>query len=277
MKKLLAILLAAMMVCLSAAAFAETLIMGTNAEFPPFEYVEADGTVAGFDVEIGKLIAAKLGYDFQVSNLAFDSLIPSLNNDQIDIAIAGMSITPARLEQVDFSDPYFGAEQKVIVLKTEEGITSLDDLADKFVGVQLGTTGHLLATDSLGLPENQVNSFPAAVYAVQDLIAGRVDAVIIDTEPARVFAEEYDEVMILEDIEMEVESYGVAVKKGNEELLAVINEVLAEIQQDGTYEALLSQFFGSEDAGDDAATTEAAAASDDTATTEAAATTEEDA
>ena len=150
MKKLASVILACMLlVSFSAAALADTLVMGSNLSFPPFDMIDDSGAPDGFDVEIGKLIAEKMGMDFYVEDMAFDGLILALNGGKIDMIIAAMTNTETRLEQVSFYDPYYIASQKVIVAAGYEGIASLDDLLDKTVAVQEGTTGHILCSETL--------------------------------------------------------------------------------------------------------------------------------
>ena len=242
MKKLLAIILA-LAIMLPAVALAETLIMGSNCSFPPFEYIDEQGNPAGFDVEIGKLIAEKLGMEFFVEDMAFDGLLMALDSGKIDIAIAGMTITDKRKEQVDFSDSYFNAQQLIIVRKDYDAIKTLDDVKDKTVSVQEGTTGHLMATEALEIPAEKVVAYENAADAVMELKLGRADCMIIDSAPAKVFVSKNDDLMILEDIETPPEDYGIAIKKGNEDLLAACNAVLAEIKENGKYDELIAQFF----------------------------------
>lgn len=247
MKKLLSVLLATLMLALSATALADTLVMGTNASFPPFEFIGDDGQPTGFDVEIGAKIAEKMGMDFKVEDMAFDGLITALETGIIDMAIAGMTITEEKKEQVLFSDPYFNAQQQVIVRADYEDIQSLDDLKDKVVAVQEGTTGHVLVSETLGLPDNQIISFKSANDAILELKAGRADCVVIDTAPANVFVAENDDLKILDGIETEKEEYGIAIKKDNPELLETVNAVLAEMKEDGSYDALVAKYFTSEE------------------------------
>ncbi len=245
MKKIASLVLAMLLVLtVSAAALSETLVMGSNLSFPPFDTIDDSGAPAGFDIEIGKLIAEKMGMDFFVEDMAFDGLVLALESGKIDMVIAAMTITEARKEKVNFSDPYYVASQKVIVPVGYEGVASLDDLKDKVVAVQEGTTGHILCTETLEMPEAQVVSFRNAADAVLELLAGRVDAVVLDAAPADVFvARSEGKLAIVEGIEMEDEFYGIAIAKDNEALLAAANEVLAEIKENGEYEELIAKWF----------------------------------
>jgi len=242
MKKILVLALVLAM-ALPAAALADTLIMGSNCSFPPFEYIDEQGNPAGFDVEIGKLIAEKMGMEFYLENMDFDGLLIALDNEKLDFVIAAMTITEKRQEEVNFSTPYFDAQQVVVVRKGYDGIQTVDDIKDKAVSVQDGTTGYLMAIEGLEVPADKVVAFKMANDAVQELKLGRVDCMILDSAPAQVFVSQNDDLEILEGIDTEIERYGIAVKKGNDDLLAAINELLAEIMENGTYDALIAEFF----------------------------------
>ena len=163
------------------------LTVGTNAEFPPFEYVGDDGEADGFDIALIKAIGEKLGVEVQVENMEFASLVTSIGS-KIDVAIAGMTVTDERKESVDFSDPYYEAVQYVILPEGSE-IATADDLVGKTIGVQLGTTGDFIASD---IADTTVSQYNKAVDAVNDLINGKVDCVIIDKNPALVFESKFE-------------------------------------------------------------------------------------
>jgi len=242
MKKILAIALA-LVFALPTLALADTLIMGSNCSFPPFEYIDEQGNAAGFDVEIANLIAEKLGLELYVEDMNFDGLLLALDNGEVDLVIAAMTITEKRQEMVNFSTPYFNAQQVVVVQKGYEGIQSYEDIQDKAVSVQDGTTGFLMATEDLGIPADKVVAFKTANDAVAELKLGRVDCMILDSAPAQVFVAQNDDLMILEGIDTPTEEYGIAIKKDNEDLLAAVNELLAEIMENGVYDALIAEFF----------------------------------
>ncbi len=219
------------------------LTVGTNAEFPPFEYVGDDGQPDGFDVALIKAIGEKLGVQVEVENMEFDSLVASIGN-KIDVAIAGMTVTEERKNSVDFSDAYYDALQYVIVPEGSE-IATFDDLAGKTIGVQLGTTGDFIASDDVdGASVSQYNK---AVDAVNDLINGRVDCVIIDKNPALVFEEKFaGQVKALDGAQFnfEVENYAIALPKGDTALAEQINTALQEIKADGTFDKLVEEYIG---------------------------------
>lgn len=220
------------------------LNVGTNAEFPPFEFVGDDGEPAGFDIALIEAIAEKLGVDVQVENMEFDSLVASIGS-KIDVAIAGMTVTEERKNMVDFSDEYYEAVQYIIVPSDSE-IASAADLEGKNIGVQLGTTGDFIVEEIKDATAAQYNK---AVDAVNDLRNGRVDAVIIDKNPAQVFGEQFkDEVKLFDgespEFGFEKEYYAIALPKGDEELAKSINDALAELKEDGTFDELVSQYIG---------------------------------
>lgn len=216
------------------------IVMGTNAEFEPFEY--RDGLdIVGFDVEIAQKVAEKLGKELKIEDMSFDSLIMALNTDKIDFIAAGMTADDKRRTQVDFSDSYFNSKQMIIVKTDDNSITTADDLVGKKVGVQLGTTGDIFISDTEGVAE--VVQFQAGTQAVMDLKNGKIDAVVIDAEPAKKMIEGQTELKLLEAPFVE-EEYAIAVKKGDEDILKAINETLTEIKADGTYDEIYTKYFG---------------------------------
>lgn len=218
------------------------LVVGTNAEFPPFEYIGDDGEPDGFDIALIKAAAEKMGMEVQVENMEFDSLVLAIGT-KIDVAIAGMTVIPEREESVDFSEPYYTAVQYIITTP-EAGITTAADLENKKVGVQLGTTGDFIAQDDIA--GTQVTAYNKAVDAVNDLINGKVDYVIVDKNPAMVFESKFEgQVIALDgaDFGFEPEDYAIAIPKGNTELAEKINAALTQLKEDGTFDALVSEYI----------------------------------
>lgn len=221
-------------------ATGEALIVGTNAEFPPFEYMGDDGQPDGFDMALIKEVGKRIGREVKVENMEFGSLIAAIGN-KIDVAIAGMTVNEERQQAVDFSDNYYEAVQYVIVLK-DTPAESIADLENKTIGVQLGTTGMFTAEEINGAT---VTSYNKGVDAVNDLINGRVDAVIIDKNPAMVFAEKFSdkvEVVPGDKFDFAAEYYAIACPKGSD-LVAQINDALKAIKEDGTFDALVAQYI----------------------------------
>ena len=219
------------------------LTVGTNAEFPPFEYVGDDGEADGFDVALIKAVGEKLGMEVQVENMEFASLVTSIGS-KIDVAIAGMTVTDERKESVDFSDPYYEAVQYVILPEGSE-IATADDLVGKTIGVQLGTTGDFIASD---IADTTVSQYNKAVDAVNDLINGKVDCVIIDKNPALVFESKFEGQVTAVDgaqFGFEAEEYAIAMPKGDSALVEQVNAALAEIKADGTFDQLVATYIES--------------------------------
>lgn len=216
------------------------LRVGTNAEFPPFEYIGEDGNPDGFDIALIKAIGEKIGYEVQIENMEFASLVGSIGT-KTDVAIAGMTVDEERKQSVDFSDPYYDAVQYVIV-KEGSDIKTAADLEGKTIGVQLGTTGDFAVEEIKDATAAQYNK---AVDAVNDLLNGRVDCVIVDKNPALVFEAEYEGIVALpgDGFDFELEQYAIAIKKGNTELTEKINKALAELKEDGTYDKLVKEYI----------------------------------
>ena len=219
------------------------LTVGTNAEFPPFEYVDDNGEPDGFDIALIKAIGEKLGVTVEVENMEFEALVSAIGS-KIDLAIAGMTVTDERQASVDFFNPYYDALQYVIVPEGSE-IASFDDLAGKNIGVQLGTTGDFIASDDV--EGANVSQYNKGVDAVNDLLNGRVDCVIIDKNPAQVFETQFSgQIKALDGAQFgfEVENYAIALPKGDAALAQQVNKALEEIKADGTFDQLVADYIG---------------------------------
>ncbi len=217
-----------------------TLVMATNAEFPPYEYHDG-GEIVGIDVEIARAIATEMGMDFEVEDIAFDSIIPEVTSGKADFGAAGITITEDRKQSVDFSEPYATATQVVIVQEGSE-IQAVDDLEGKTIGVQLGTTGDIYVEDVEGATTERYNK---GFEAVQALSQGKIDAVVIDSEPAKVFVAENEGLKILDEA-FTTEEYAICVKKGNTELLDGINAAIAELKASGELQAIVDKYISAE-------------------------------
>lgn len=224
------------------------LTMATNAEFPPYEYMEGN-EIVGIDAEIAKAIAEKLGYELVIENVDFDSLIPGVQTGKYDFVAAGMTVTDERLEQVNFTQTYATGIQSIIV-KEGSAITSADDLfaegANTKIGVQLATTGDLYCTwdiEDEGL--GSVERFNKGADAVMALTSGKVDCVVIDNEPAKVFVQNNEGLKIL-DTEYAIEDYAIAISKDNPELLTEIDAALGELIADGTVAKIVEKYIPAE-------------------------------
>lgn len=218
----------------------KTLVMATNAEFPPYEYYEGEDVV-GIDVDIASAIADKMGMELKVEDMAFDSIIPAVTSGKADIGAAGMTVTPDREENVTFTDTYAKATQ-VIIVKEDSPIAGPDDLTGKKIGVQLGTTGDIYAGD---IQDATVERYNKGFEAVQALTQDKIDAVIIDGEPAKEFVEESEGLKILDEAFTE-EEYAIAVAKDNTELVDKINDALAELKESGKLDEIIAKYISAD-------------------------------
>lgn len=216
-----------------------TLVMATNAEFPPYEYYEGEDIV-GIDAEFAAAIAEKLGMELKIEDMAFDSIIPAVQSGKADFGAAGMTVTEERKTQVDFSDTYYTGRQVIIVAEGNTEIAGPDDLAGKKIGVQQGTTGDIYATDDYG--DENIERYNKGFEAVQALLQGKIDAVIIDDQPAQTFVEENEGLTILETEYVE-EEYALCFAKDSE-LVADVNKAIAELKEDGTFDAIIAKYIG---------------------------------
>lgn len=217
------------------------LTMATNAYFPPYEYYEGD-EIVGIDAEIAAAVAEKLGLQLVIEDMEFDSIITAVQTGKADMGLAGMTVTEDRLQNVNFSDTYATGIQSVIV-KEDSDIASLDDLAGKMIGVQLGTTGDIYASDEFGA--DHVDQYNKGNDAVMALLSGKIDAVIIDNEPAKSYVAANEGLKIL-DTEYAVEDYAAAISKDNTALLDAINGALKELTEDGTLDAIVAKYIPAE-------------------------------
>lgn len=217
------------------------LTMGTNAAFPPYEYYEGD-TVVGIDAEIAQAIAEKLGLSLEIVDMDFNSIITAVQSGKVDVGIAGMTVDPDRLENVDFTDSYATGVQVVIVTEDSD-IASVDDLEGKLIGTQEGTTGWSYCSEDYG--DDMVIPYTNGATAVQALLDGKVDCVVIDQQPALSFVEANEGLKILET-EYAVEDYAIAVSKDNTALRDAINTVLNELIEDGTVQGILDKYITAE-------------------------------
>ena len=245
MKKILALALTLALTLTAAAACAETLTMATNASFPPYEYVEGD-QVVGIDPEIAAAVCEKMGYDLEIVDTEFDSLISGVASGKYDFVMAGMTVTDERKQMVSFSNTYATGVQ-VIIVKEDSPITSADDLkaegANYTVGAQNATTGYIYAmSDIEDAGKGTVAAFPNGNEAVMALANGKIDCVIIDNEPAKAYVAANEGLTILETPWVE-EDYAIGMKKGNTALLEAVNAAMTELKADGTFQAIVDRYI----------------------------------
>ena len=217
------------------------LIMSTNAAFPPYEMVADDGSFEGIDVEVAGAIAGKLGLELVVDDMDFDAALLAVQQNKSDIVMAGVTVTEDRQLIMNFSDSYATGVQVVIVKEGSD--VTLDNLGEKMIGTQRGTTGYIYTSDDYG--DDHVTAYDNGASAVQALQNGQVDCVVIDAAPAEAYVEANPGLTIL-DTEYVTENYAIGVNKDNTALLDAINQALAELTADGTVQAIVDKYITAE-------------------------------
>lgn len=223
------------------------LIMSTNAAFPPYEMTNDAGEFEGIDVEIAQAIADKLGLELRIDDMDFDSALLAAQTGKSDMVMAGVSVTEDRLVNLDFTESYATGIQ-VVIVPEDSDITSVDDMTGKMIGVQRGTTGDLYCSDTVengGFGAENVTPYDNGLTAVQALMNGQVDCVVIDNAPAQEFVAANPGLKIL-DTEYVNEDYAIGVKKGNTQMLDAVNGALAELKADGTIQSIIDKYITAE-------------------------------
>ena len=217
--------------------------MGVSADFPPFEsYADDAVTFVGFDIDLMQEICNRLGMELQIQDMNFDAIVAAVQTGKLDVGVSGITITDERKESVAFSDPYFVASQSILVQK-DSPITSYEDLVngDYTAGVQLGTTGDIMASEKISGRVSQYEKYGDALAA---LLAGKNDCMVLDTGVADAFAAANDLVVVGTFGEAtDSENYGIAIAKENTELLEKVNGALAEMKEDGFIDELTAKYF----------------------------------
>lgn len=222
------------------------LIMSTNATFPPYEYIADDGSVVGIDADVAAAIAEKLGLELEIDDMDFDAALLAVQQNKSDIVMAGVSVTEERQMVMNFSDSYATAEQ-VVIVKEGSNVT-MDNLGEMMIGCQRGTTGYIYTSDSVengGYGEDHVTAYDNGASAVQALMNGQVDCVIIDSAPAKEFVAANSGLTILEGNWVE-ESYAIGMNKDNTALVEAVNAALAELTADGTLQQIVDKYITAE-------------------------------
>ena len=245
MKKLIALLVALMMLGTVAAAMAEDLvIVAFNPEYPPFEYVNGDD-YEGYDVDLINAIAQKAGFEIEFEAMDFDAVIAAVLTNPNTIGVSGISITEERKLSVDFSEGYINAGL-IVVIKKDSGYATTDDLNGKIIGVQMGTTSDFAAEQITG--QSNVAQYKTFQNAIMDLQGNKVDAVIVDKPVGMaILASLADDSLEIVDMGLQADWYGIEVNKENPELLGKINAALAELEAEGFYEELAVKYFSDEE------------------------------
>ena len=219
--------------------------VGTDAAYAPFELQNEKGEIVGFSIDLLRAIAAKAGIEVKFINTPWEGIFNTLAQGDRDLLISSITITDERRQSMDFSNPYFDAQQLIAVPETSK-ITKFGDLKTLKVGVQTGTTGDEVVSKLLGKTNTNIKRFESTPLALKELEAGGVDAVVADNGVVinYVANNTVSKFRTVNDAAFAPEQYGIAVKKGNDEMLAKINKGLADIKADGTYEKIYSQYFG---------------------------------
>ena len=222
------------------------LTMSTNAAFPPYEMTDDNGNFIGIDVEIATAIAEKLGLELDILDMDFSAALLAVNQNKSDIVMAGVTVNEDRKMVMDFTDSYATGVQMVIVKEGSD--VTMDNLGDKMIGAQAGTTGYIYASDSPengGYGEDHVTAYDTGASAVQALVNGQIDCVIIDSAPAEEFVKANPGLTLLEG-EWVTENYAIGCDKGNTALVTAINAALAELTADGTMQQIVDKYITAE-------------------------------
>ena len=250
MKKLIALILSALLLLSMAACSGGDkgmtiekgkLIMSTNAEFPPYEMTTDDGGFAGIDIEIAEAIAKKLGLELVIDDMDFNAALLAVQQGKSDMVMAGVTVDPDRQKVMDFSNSYATGVQ-VIIVKEDSNVTA-DTLGDFMIGTQKGTTSDIYCSDDFGA--EHVTTYDSSITAVQALINGQVDCVVVDNAPAQELVKANPGLKILET-EYITENYAIGFAKGNIELVEAVNKALAELTADGTIQKIIDKYITAE-------------------------------
>ena len=237
--KLMLMFLLSVVISISVFAKNNVVYVGTNAEFMPFEYLDKN-KIIGFDIDLLDAISKETGLEFKIQDMAFDGLLPALQTKKIDMVIAGMSATPERQKAVAFSKPYFKAKQVVITTPEKaKSLKSFKDLSGKKVGVMLGFTGDTVVSEIKGV---KVERFNAAYAAILALSQNKIDAVVLDSEPAKKYTANNKQ-FVIANIPAEEEDYAIAFRKNDKELINKVNAALDKIKSNGEYDKILKKYF----------------------------------
>ncbi len=253
MKKIAKILAIVMVIAVAASMFAscgkkaedepvpagtKKLVMGTSADFAPYEFIGDDGDFAGIDIEIIRGFSAAYNYELEIQDMDFKSIIAAVNSKAVDFGMSGFTITDERKLSVNFSDPYEETVQSILVMEGSD-IKTKDDLAGKIIGVQAGTTGDDFVTRDYG--QDAVNQYDKYSLSIQALLNGQVDCVVLDDQTANEFLKANEGIVKL-DSAYAKEEYAVAFNFDDTELLGQFNEYLAKIKADGTLDNIFAKY-----------------------------------
>jgi len=224
---------------------AKVYVVGTDAAYAPFESQNEKGEIVGFDIDVMKAVASKAGIEVKFVNTPWEGIFNALGQGDRDLVVSAVTITDERKQTIDFSAPYFDAAQ-LIAVKANSKVAKFDDLKKLKVGVQTGTTGDEAVSKLLGKTNTNIKRFESTPLALKELEAGGVDAVVADNGVVIHYVANNPggKFKTVADKEFVPEQYGIALKKGNAELLAKVNKGLADIKSDGSYDKIFAQYFG---------------------------------
>lgn len=227
------------------AADKEVIKVASNAFYPPFEMVDPDGTIWGFDIDLITAIVEEMGAEVQIFNVGWDGLIPGIQSGAYDLLISAMTITPERAEQIYFSDWYFDSRQAILVRQGDTGVKSKADLPGKRIGVQNGTTGDFAVSELEGVnSDRDVRRFEDGPEAIMELMNGGLDVVVIDMPVALYYRDMYPRFQLVGDPqEWDAEYYGIGMKKGRTDLLERVNAALQSLRESGKYQEIYDKYF----------------------------------
>lgn len=251
MKKVLGLILITLLALTAAACggqgtgSGETYVVGTDAAYAPFEWVDPNGEIVGFDIEVLKAIAEEEGINLQFENTAWDGIFLTLDNGDRDMLISAITITDDRKATMDFTEPYFEATQLIAVPEGSD-VTKFADLKGKKVAVQTGTTGDIIVSELLGATSQDIYRFESTPLALQEMVNQGVDAVVADNVVVLEYIKNNPDKNFtsISDDSFPKEFYGMAVKKGNQELLDILNNGLQTIKDNGKYDEIFNKYFG---------------------------------
>lgn len=225
------------------AVSAETLRVVTDPSFVPFEMQNEEGEMVGFDMDIIAEVAERAGFEYELQTMDFNGIIPALQTGNVDIAIAGITITEEREEVVDFSDPYYDSGLRILVRADDDSVEEFEDLEGKTIGTKTGSTSYDYLTKNLD-ENDDVTPYPGSSDMYMALMSGSVDAVFYDAPNVGYFASTKGEgrVKTVGDL-YEGQQYGIALKEGSE-WVEKVNEALKEMKEDGTYDEIHEEWFG---------------------------------
>jgi polar amino acid transport system substrate-binding protein len=233
----------------TAATAAKVYVVGTDAAYAPFESQNEKGEIVGFDIDVVGAVAKKAGLEVKFVNTPWEGIFNALNQGDRDLLVSAITITDQRRQTMDFTNPYFDAHQ-LIAVKADSKVARFDDLKPLKVGVQTGTTGDEAVTKLQGRNSQNIKRFESTPLALKELEAGGVDAVVADNGVVVNYVANNagSKFKTVSDAGFVPEQYGIAVRKGNAALLARLNDGLAGIKADGTYQRLYGKYFGAGDA-----------------------------